>query len=53
MGQYEFPNPEWADVSQEGEFAYPSEILRWAGPFGLLESFISTRCVQTIGPGAP
>lgn len=19
MGQYEFPNPEWADVSQEGE----------------------------------
>ena len=19
MGQYEFPNPEWSDVSQEGE----------------------------------
>lgn len=21
MGQYEFPNPEWAEVSQEGERA--------------------------------
>lgn len=27
MGQYEFPNPEWADVSQEGEILnYVTEV---------------------------
>lgn len=28
MGQYEFPNPEWADVSQEGEILnYVTEVI--------------------------
>lgn len=27
MGQYEFPNPEWADVSQEGEETYTQDLF--------------------------
>lgn len=27
MGQYEFPNPEWAEVSEEGEMHFMSILL--------------------------
>lgn len=38
MGQYEFPNPEWAEVSQEGEGASTYDqhdvmaVFWWIGP---------------------
>lgn len=38
MGQYEFPNPEWAEVSQDGEGANTYDkhdmmvVFYWIGP---------------------
>lgn len=48
MGQYEFPNPEWAEVSQEGERAardYTSDKLKawWRFADESVQGFMSPR----------
>lgn len=47
MGQYEFPVPEWAEVSPEGEPQIPRPIDPKRGDGPLMDQYAATRRLDT------
>ena len=48
LGQYEFPNPEWADVSEEGQ-ASDIEFITWINIAYKKKSYLLCLYINSIG----
>lgn len=60
MGQYEFPNPEWSEVSEEGEkptcvlvheYVWASGSRRWCSCGSAHTSWVCPACVKGLSGG--